>query len=49
LVDRGAKALRWLYVRDLSILQKSIDGALVAVQNRTANPRTDAALGKVGR
>lgn len=48
-VDRGAKALRWLYVRDLALLQKDVDAAIVGVQNLTANPRTDAALGKVGR
>jgi len=49
LVDRGAKALRWLYVKDLAALQKSVDAAIVGVQNETASPRTDAALGKVGR
>lgn len=49
LVDRAARALRWLYVRDLASLQKEVDDAIVGVQDRTANPRTDAALGKVGR
>ena len=49
LVDRGARALRWLYVRDLALLQRKVDDAIVGVQDRTANPRTDAALGKVGR
>lgn len=29
--------------------QTAIDSAIVAVQEYTANPRTDAALGKVGR
>ena len=48
-VDRGARALRWLYVRDLALLQKRVDDAIVRVQDRTANPRTDSALGKVGR
>lgn len=49
LVDRGARGLRWLYVKDLALLQKKVDAAIVGVQDRTANPRTDAALGKVGR
>jgi hypothetical protein len=31
------------------LLRLQVDGAIVAVQEMTANPRTDACLGKVGR
>lgn len=47
--DRAASLLRLLHVADLRRLQSAVDGATVAVQELTANPRTDAALGKVGR
>lgn len=48
-VDRAATALRCLFINDLRALQTAVDRLLVAVQERTANPRTDAKRGKVGR
>lgn len=47
--DLAATVLRALYIRDLRDLQTSIDQAIVQVQELTANPVTDASLGKVGR
>lgn len=47
--DRAAAALRWLYVRDLVNLQAGVDAAIAGVQEVTANPKTDARLGRVGR
>lgn len=48
-LDRAATVLRMLYVRDLRGLQSAVDRALVSVQELTADPRTDASKGKVGR
>eukprot|EP00887_Chlorella_sp_A99_P003222 scaffold9.g3222.t1 len=48
-VDLAATVLRMLYIKDLRGLQTAIDAAIVQVQEFTANPRTDSALGKVGR
>ncbi len=48
-LDAAATLLRMLYIKDLRALQSQIDAAVVAVQEYTANPRADAALGKVGR
>ncbi|GFR44220.1 hypothetical protein Agub_g5408 [Astrephomene gubernaculifera] len=48
-LSSAAAALRLLYMRDLRRLQSQIDHALVEMQEYTANPRTDASLGKVGR
>lgn len=48
-LDTAATILRMLYIKDLRLLQSSIDEALVAVQEFTHNPKTDAALGRVGR
>lgn len=47
--DAAATILRMLYIRDLRGLQTLIDETLVNVQNYTANPKTDAALGRIGR
>ncbi|EFN59917.1 hypothetical protein CHLNCDRAFT_18675 [Chlorella variabilis] len=47
--DLGATILRMLYIKDLRALQTLVDSAIVQVQEYTANPRTDASLGKVGR
>ena len=48
-VDMAAKILRMLYIKDLRGLQTSIDDAIVELQELTADPKTDAAIGKVGR
>ncbi|GAB4822263.1 hypothetical protein N2152v2_009309 [Parachlorella kessleri] len=47
--DLAATILRMLYIKDLRALQTLVDKTIVQVQEFTANPRTDAALGKVGR
>lgn len=48
-VDRVARVLRVLYVRELRALQNRINAAIAAMQTVTADPKTDARLGKVGR
>jgi len=48
LVDRAATLLRLLYIGDLRILQNKVNEIIVNVQEYTANPTTDAALGQVG-
>ena len=48
-VDRAAAILRMLYIADLRELQDAVNDILVTIQEYTANPKTDAALGKVGR
>ncbi len=48
-VDRVARALTMLYVTDLRELQTDINDILVSAQEFTANPKTNTALGKVGR
>lgn len=47
--DAAATLLRLLYIRDLRHLQTEVDQAIVSVQEYTANPKTDASIGKVGR
>ncbi|KAL4447482.1 hypothetical protein ABPG75_004701 [Micractinium tetrahymenae] len=47
--DLASTILRMLYIKDLRALQTLVDSAIVQVQEYTANPRTDASLGKVGR
>lgn len=41
-------ALNLLYIQDLRKLQTMINEAIVAVQNITADPKTDTKAGKVG-
>lgn len=47
--DVAATILHMLYIKDLRGLQTIIDETIVNVQNYTANPKTDAALGRIGR
>eukprot|EP00879_Flechtneria_rotunda_P020712 GHRR01021798.1.p3 GENE.GHRR01021798.1~~GHRR01021798.1.p3 ORF type:complete len:120 (+),score=50.33 GHRR01021798.1:405-764(+) len=47
-LDQLAIVLRILYIKDLRDLQTLIDRLVVEVQEYTANPRTDANLGRVG-
>ncbi|XP_015116201.1 RNA transcription, translation and transport factor protein isoform X2 [Diachasma alloeum] len=47
-LNNTAKALNLLYIQDLRNLQTSINEAIVAVQNITANPKTDTKAGRVG-
>jgi len=49
MVNRAARALRLLHIGELRRLQTDINNAIVAVQAKTANPKTDERLGKVGR
>lgn len=48
-LDAAARILRMLYVADLRELQDAVTDLLVAVQEYTADPKTDASLGMVGR
>jgi RLL motif-containing protein 1 len=48
-VDQGTKVLRLLYIEDLRRLQTALNNVIVRAQEFTANPKTDARLGKVGR
>lgn len=48
-VDRAARLLYVLYVEDLRRLQDQVNGCIAKAQEFTANPRTNAALGKLGR
>lgn len=47
-MNQALKVLRLLYIHDLRDLQTHINECIVAVQNLTANPKTDTKLGKVG-
>ncbi|XP_011881881.1 PREDICTED: UPF0568 protein C14orf166 homolog [Vollenhovia emeryi] len=49
MLDDAAKGLSLLYIQDLRNLQTKINETIVAVQNVTANPKTDTKLGKVGK
>lgn len=48
-LNKAAKILRMLYIHNLRDLQTKANELIVAVQNVTANPKTDTKLGKVGR
>ncbi len=48
-LGEAAKVLRLLHIQELRYLQTNINGLIVAVQNITANPKTDQSLGQVGR
>lgn len=48
-LDEAAKILRLLQVHSTRDLQTAINETIVAVQELTANPKTDTKLGKVGR
>lgn len=47
-MNQALKVMRLLYIHDLRDLQTHINECIVAVQNLTANPKTDTKLGKVG-
>ena len=48
-LDTAARVLRMLHVRELRRLQDAVNRAIVALQEFTANPKTDSRLGRVGR
>lgn len=48
-LDYPVRILRLLQIQSLRQLQTRINETIVAVQNLTANPKTDTKLGKVGR
>lgn len=48
LLNKAAKILRLIHIQNLRNLQTSANELIVAVQNVTANPKTDTRLGKVG-
>lgn len=48
-LDAAARVLRMLHVKELRRLQDEINKAIAAMQEYTANPKTDARLGRVGR
>ena len=47
-VDRAAVLMRLLYIADLREMQSQVNDVLGALQERTANPRVDSGLGRVG-
>lgn len=47
-LDEAAKILRLLQIHSVRHLQTTINETIVAVQELTANPKTDTKLGKVG-
>lgn len=48
-LSEAAKVLRLLHIKELRELQTKINELIVAVQVLTADPKTDQALGQVGR
>lgn len=47
-IDAAMRALRLVHLENLREVQTKINEAIVAVQELTADPRTDKRLGKVG-
>uniref|UniRef100_A0A182P5N2 RNA transcription, translation and transport factor protein n=1 Tax=Anopheles epiroticus TaxID=199890 RepID=A0A182P5N2_9DIPT len=47
-VEKAAQILRLLQIQNMRSMQTTINETIVAVQNVTADPKTDSALGKVG-
>ena len=47
-VDLAAKVLRLMYINDLRDLQTMINETIVLMQEHTADPKTEAHLGRVG-
>ena len=47
-LDDAARVLRMLYAADLRKLQDAVNTTIVALQEFTANPKTDSRLGRVG-
>ena len=48
-LDEAARGLRVQYVAELRALQSHVNGVVACAQEFTANPKTDAQLGRVGR
>lgn len=48
-LNQASKIFRLLYIHNLRMLQTHINECIVAVQNVTADPKTDTKLGKVGK
>uniref|UniRef100_A0A182MJU8 Carnitine deficiency associated protein n=1 Tax=Anopheles culicifacies TaxID=139723 RepID=A0A182MJU8_9DIPT len=47
-LEKATQILRLLQIRNMRSMQTTINETIVAVQNVTADPKTDSALGKVG-
>jgi len=47
-LDKAATVLRLLYINDLRQLQSRVNEVVAALQEFTANPKTDSKLGRVG-
>lgn len=47
-LDKAAKILRLLQIHNVREVQTKINETIVAVQELTANPKTDTKIGKVG-
>ncbi|XP_049286609.1 RNA transcription, translation and transport factor protein-like [Anopheles funestus] len=47
-IEKAAQILRLLQIQNMRSMQTTINETIVAVQNVTADPKTDSALGKVG-
>lgn len=48
-LNHAVLVLRLLFINDLRLLQTQINQLLVSVQSITAHPKTDTALGQVGK
>ena len=48
-LDDAARVLRMLHVQRLRAMQDAVNEVVECMQDFTANPKTDARLGKVGR